>query len=338
MKAAFLHAREDLRIEETDLPPVEPHGLLVKVLVCGICGSDARMFFTGPTSRYITPVILGHELSGEIVEVGAQVEGYVPGDRVTLAPIVPCMRCPACSRGQDNICERAQVIGCNVHGGMAEYLYVSSQMVRVGGVVKLPPGADCRGAALTELVGCCLHGLRQMDVEVGDRVLIVGDGPIGLIFLQLARLLGAGYVATSGRRPRRRALAAELGADEALDASRVDLKAHFGRSVDRVIVATSNVGVVAEALEIVRPGGDVLLFSGYTYGTTLTLDVNKIHYGELHLHGSIDCTVRDFRNAASLLPQLQLDKLITATYSLDETVDAFRASRDREAVKVVIEP
>ena len=119
-KAAFLYGKEDIRIEEMALPPLEPHGLLLKVLVCGVCGSDARMFFTGPTPRYISPVILGHELTCEIVEVGPQVKGYAVGEIVTLAPTIPCMRCPACSRGQDNLCQWAGVIGCTIHGGMAD--------------------------------------------------------------------------------------------------------------------------------------------------------------------------------------------------------------------------
>ena len=183
----------------------------------------------------------------------------------------------------------------------------------------------------------CLHGLRRMDLEPGNRVLIIGDGPIGLIFLQLVRLMGAGYVATSGRRARRRELAARLGADEALDARAVDLQEMFGKSLDVVIVATSNADIVNEALELVRPGGDVLLFSGYKYGTTVPLDVNKVHYGELHIHGSIDCTIRDFRKAVNLLPQLQVDWLITHSFPLDRAVEAFHATRRGDAVKVVLE-
>ena len=133
MKAAFLYGKEDIRLEEIESPPVEDYGLRIKVLTCGICGSDARMFFTGPTPRYIKPVILGHELAGEIVEVGPRLDGYAPGEIVTLAPLIPCMRCPACSRGQDNLCEQSQVIGCTVHGGMAEYVTMPSQMVLAGG-------------------------------------------------------------------------------------------------------------------------------------------------------------------------------------------------------------
>ena len=338
MRAAFLYGKEDIRVEEVELPSVEAHGLRIKVLACGICGSDARMYFTGPTPRYISPVILGHEVAGQVVEVGPQAEGYAPGDLVTLAPLIPCMRCPACSRGQDNLCQQAQVIGCTVHGGMAEFITVPSQMVLAGGVAKLPPAVSHRAGALTELLGCCLHGLLEIGVTLGDRMLVIGDGPIGLTFLQLARRMGAAYVATSGRRPPRRALAEELGADEALDAEAVDLQDKFGQSLDRVIVAAADIEVTARAASLLRPGGNLLLFSGYTYGTALPLDVNAVHYRELHIHGSIDCTIRDFRMAAQLLPQLQMEKLITASFPLEQVQEAFHASRNRDAIKVVIEP
>jgi L-iditol 2-dehydrogenase len=309
-----------------------------KVLGCGICGSDARMFFNGPSARYNVPIVLGHELSGEVVEVGTEVTDYSAGDRVTLAPIVPCMRCAACSRGRDHLCENAQVIGCTVHGGMAEYVHVPGQMVQVGGVVKLAAGVDHRAAAMTELLGCCLHGLGNLGLEAGDRLLIIGDGPIGLTFLQVARLKGASFVATSGHRPRRRALAAELGADEALDGRAVDLREHFGDSLDRVIVAASSVEATRQALDLVRPGGSVLLFSGYLEGSTLELPLNHVHYRDLHLHGSIDCTIQEFRYAARLLPMLHMDQLVTATYPLDDAVAAFHATKEPDAVKVLLEP
>jgi L-iditol 2-dehydrogenase len=339
MKAALLYAQEDLRLEELALPPLEPYGLRIRILTCGICGSDQRMFFTGPTPRYINPVVLGHEIAAVVTEVGNLVERYSAGDIVTLAPLSPCMICPACSRGQDNLCQQAQVIGCTVHGGMAEYMTVPSQMVLAGGVIHLPEEVDLKAGALTELVGCAWHALEGAGgVGPGDRLLIIGDGPIGLTFLQLAKLMGAGYVATSGRRPARRELALELGADEALDATAIDLRARFGQSLDHVVVAASNIEATAEAVELVRPGGHLLLFSGYTYGTTLPLEVNLVHYRELHLHGSIDCTVQDMRHAVGLLPQLQMEKLVTAAFLLDEAPAAFHASKERDAIKVVLEP
>jgi L-iditol 2-dehydrogenase len=338
VKAAFLYGKEDLRIRESSSLPVETYGLRLRVLACGICGSDARMYFTGPTSRYIHPVILGHEFTGEVIQTGVNVQDYEIGDLVAVAPLIPCMRCPACERGMDNLCQHGRVIGCNHHGGLSETFDVPGQMVLAGGAVRLPQGMDARLGALTELVGCCLRGLSHLRLSPGDRLLIIGDGPIGLTFLQLAKLIGAAQILTSGRRPARRQLALQLGADEALDANSVSLTERYAQSLDHVIVAASSIEATAEAIDLVRPGGNLLLFSGYTYGTELSLDVNKIHYRELHLHGSIDCTIRDFRQAARLLPQLQMDGLITASYPLEQVRDAFQATRDRDAVKVIVQP
>jgi L-iditol 2-dehydrogenase len=337
MKAALLYGKEDIRIEEMALPETENHGLLVRVLTCGICGSDIRMFFNGPSSRYISPVVLGHEVCGEVVRVGAGLEDYSPGDLVGIAPIIPCMRCSACAHGQDNICDVAGVVGCTVHGAMAEYIDVPSQMAHAGGIVKLPPGVNHREGALAELVGCCLHGLRQVGIEAGDSVLVVGGGPIGMTFVQLARLMGA-RVISSELLPRRRELAQELGAHETVDPAGVDLKARFGSSLDRVIVATASVPATRQAFDLVRAGGSLLLFSGYLKGSTLDLQLNDVHYRELHIHGSIDCTIQDYQNAVALLPQLDMARLVSDCYPLDRTVEAFYSTQNPETIKVVIEP
>jgi L-iditol 2-dehydrogenase len=337
MKAALLYGKEDIRLEQVDRPEMKDHDLMIRVLACGVCGSDSRMFFNGPSSRYSTPVILGHEISGEVVEVGPQVEDYTPGDWVTLAPIIPCMRCSACAHGQDNICETSQVIGVNVQGGFAEYIHVPSQMVQVGGVVKVPAGIPYQEAALSELVGCCLHGLRQTGIQAGDRVLVIGGGPIGMTFVQLSHLVGA-RVITSELLPHRRALAQTLGAEDAVDPRETDLQAVFGGQLDRVIVAAASVPATRQAMDLVRPGGSLLFFSGYLKGSTLDMPLNDIHYRELHIHGSIDCTIQDFQNAVSLLPQLNMGKLITDCYPLNRITDAFYATRGPEAVKIIIEP
>jgi L-iditol 2-dehydrogenase len=338
VRAAFLHGKEDIRLAETEAAPLEPGGLCLRVLTCGICGSDARVYFNGPSSRYLSPVLLGHELSAEIAEVGPGVEGFNVGDLVTVAPVIPCMACGPCLRGEDNLCENGGVLGCTIHGGMAEFLTLPGQMVRTGGIVKLPEGVGQRDAALTELVGCCLHGLDKVGLQAGESVLIIGDGPIGLTFLQLAREVGASYVATSGRRPQRRQLASELGADEALDATATDLKDHFdGRSLDRVIVAASNLDATRDAIEVVRPGGAVLLFAGYVPGSSLDLQLNDVHYRELSIHGSIDCTIEDFRRAVGLLPRLAMAELVSGAFPLDEIESAFWATRGPDAVKTVLE-
>lgn len=337
MKAALLYGKEDIRLEDWKLPELGNGDLLVRVRSCGICGSDTRYFFNGPSARYIHPVILGHEISAEVVATGAEVSGYETGDLVALAPIIPCMHCYPCSHGQDNICESAGVIGCTVHGGMAELMHIPSQMVQVGGVIKLPPDADLREAALAELAGCALHGLRQVGLLAGDSVLIIGGGPIGMTFVQLANLMGASVI-SSELLPHRRQLAAELGAHETVDPTEVDLKKRFGKSIDRVIVATASIPATADAFELVRTGGSLLLFSGYLKGAMLDMQLNEVHYREMHIHGSIDCTIKDYQNAVHLLPRLQMGRLVSGAYSLDKTVEGFYASREPGAVKILIEP
>lgn len=337
MKAAYLYGQEDIRLEPMQSPEMEDHGLLIRILTCGICGSDSRVFFNGPSARYINPVILGHEICGEVSEVGPEVKDYSPGDLVGIAPIIPCMHCHACSQGQDNICETAKVIGCNVHGAMGEYMYIPSQMVQVGGAVRLPAGIHHREAALAELVGCCLHGLRQMGITAGDQVLVIGGGPIGATFIQLVKLLGANAT-SSEPLPRRREMAVELGADDAVDPTSVNLKDRFGYSFDRVIVATASVPATEQTFDLVRTGGSLLFFSGYLKGSTLELQLNDVHYRELHIHGSIDCTIHDYQKAVNLLPQLRMGELITDIYSLGSIKEAFYTTRNPEAIKVVIEP
>jgi L-iditol 2-dehydrogenase len=337
LKAALLYGKEDLRFEEIGLPEIESHGLLLSMKAAGICGSDSRMFFNGPTSRYLNPVILSHELCAEVHQVGGSIDDYTPGELVTIAPVIPCMQCIYCSKGMDNICERAGVVGCTIHGGMAEFLYMPSQMVKSGGVVKVPAEIDYHTGALSEVVGCCLHGLRQSGIQVGDRVMILGSGSIGLTFLQLAKRMGAGWVGITGRRAKRLDLARELGADQTIEVPHNDIVSLFGPSIDLVIVANSSVRSLEDGLKVTRTGGSILLFSGYLPESTINLDLNDIHYRELQIHSSIDCTIKDFQNAVDLLPLLQMDKLVTCTYSLDEAVEAFMHTRDPECVKVMIE-
>jgi len=337
MKAAYLYGKEDIRLESLQLPEIEDHGLVIRILTCGICGSDTRLFYNGPSARYMHPVILGHEICGEVSEVGPEITDYQPGDLVSIAPIIPCMHCQACSQGKDNICETAKVIGVNVHGAMSEYMYIPSQMVQVGGAVKLPEGISHREAALAELVGCCVHGIRQMGIEAGDEVLVVGGGPIGMTFIQLLSLMGA-RVTSSDLLPRRREMAVELGAIEAVDPTSIDLKSHYGYAFDRVIVATASVPATEQTFDLVRAGGSLLFFSGYLKGSTLEMQLNDVHYRELHIHGSIDCTLQDYHKAVSLLPQIRMGELITDVYNLDSTIEGFYATRKPDAIKVVIEP
>jgi L-iditol 2-dehydrogenase len=221
---------------------------------------------------------------------------------------------------------------------MAELLRVSAQMVRAGGVVRIPKRVSTRAAAMAEPLACCLHALHRSRLVPGGRVLIIGDGPIGLAFLQLARLMGAAFAATIGRRPARRALAQSLGADEALDARDPSLAGVLATRFDLVIVATSNPDVLDQAVQAARPGGEILLFSGYRHGTRFAIELNDIHYRELSLFGSIDATIDAFHQAVGLLPQLRMEQLVSETYGLDDAARAFETAGRGDVVKVLIEP
>jgi|WetSurMetagenome_2_1015567.scaffolds.fasta_scaffold40857_2 L-iditol 2-dehydrogenase len=337
-RAAFTYGQGNIQLSELDLPQIEPKGLVIRVEATGICGSDSRMYFTGLTPRYINPVVLGHEFSGRVFNIGKDQTEFNIGDLVTIAPIIPCMRCIPCLEGNDNLCEKAIVIGCNSHGAMAEYFYVPQHMVEVGGVVKVPTSVNAHTAAMSELVGTCLNGWQQTGIEPGDNVVIFGDGPIGLTFLQLARNLGAGWVGMVGHRDTRLKMATELGADDVRISTDQEITSDFGQRIDRIVIATSNISVLNESFGVIKDGGSILLFSGYLYGSTYSLDLNRLHYKQLHLHGAIDCTIKTFRQAVKLLPKLQMEKLISRSYSLDQVVSGFLATKEPSVNKIVIVP
>jgi L-iditol 2-dehydrogenase len=204
--------------------------------------------------------------------------------------------------------------------------------------VRVPQGVPYKAATMTEIMSCCYHAIGLSNFHAGDRVLIIGDGPIGLTFLQLTKFMGASFVVTSGRRQIRRELALKLGADEAVDAKVPDSLSKFKNAFDLVIIATSNEEVVVNAFELARPGGNVLLFSGYTYGTRISIDPNKVHYREIQLHGSIDATINDFNMAARLLPKLRMQDLITSEFKLSDIQNGFIESKSANVSKVIVVP
>jgi L-iditol 2-dehydrogenase len=336
-----LYGKQDLRPYSWTLPALEPRGVLLRVLACGVCGSDQRQYFHGPSPRYVLPAVLGHEIVGRVEEVGPAVEGFQPGDLAAVAPIIPCMNCPACWRGHDNLCERSLVVGVNSPGGMAEYFYVPAQLTAVGGLARVPQNVTPEAAALTENLACCWHGLGRTRVGPGDDVLLIGEGPIGATFIQLLRLRGVSRITVTGLDPFRLDLASQLGADVAVNVGEIAL-ADYARQQeyhpDLAIVAAPTVDDTAKALEIVRPGGELLLFSGYPFGASTALDLYKFHYAEKHIHGSIDATIADFQKAMALQSQIHMNQLVTHRFPLGDVVEAFQTARKHGVMKVIVEP
>jgi threonine dehydrogenase-like Zn-dependent dehydrogenase len=251
---------------------------------------------------------------------------------------MPCKRCPACIEGNDNLCEKGEVIGCTINGGFSEDMFIPEQMVLSGGVVKVPNQIDPLSGTLTEILACCYHGINLVNFKAGERALIIGDGPIGLTFVQLTKLMGASYVVTTGHRQIRKELSKKLGADEALDAMDISNLKSAKEFFNLVVVATSNTDVISDAIDLTKSGGHILLFSGYSYGTKIEIDPNKLHYREIQLHGSIDATIKDFYSSANLLPYLRMGELISKKAKLSKITDAFQDAKSGNVVKIVVSP
>lgn len=342
MKAARFHGKpEDLRIESLPLPEPGEGDVLLKIRSCGICGSDARTYFNGIEERYKAPVIFGHEIAAEIAESGHP--GYVPGERVAVAPVYGCGECGFCLSGKENLCRRVVVFGCTFDGGHAEYMLIPSDGVARGVLVKLDDTISDAAGTMLEPLACCLHGLRQLNIQPGDSVAVFGAGPIGVSHLILAKKIGAGNCAVIGNVTRSRLdMAESFGADfTVLTASgtwKSELLEAFGPDgIDVVIVSAPSVRAMEAGLEITRDGGRLLVFGGLPPGQRWSLDPNVIHYREVSLYGSIDATIDDFRRTVALAPSLDLDRFITHRLPLDQAAAGMELMKSREGMKVIFQ-
>ena len=242
MKAALWYARKDVRVEEIEEPKVTGDGVKVKVKWCGICGSDLHEYLAGPIfipvgqphplSGQVAPVVLGHEFSGEVVEVGDKVKNFKIGDRVIVEPIVACGKCPACLEGKYNLCSSLGFHGlCGSGGGLAEYTVFSENFIH-----KIPDEMSYEEAALVEPMAVALHSVRVGKFKAGDTALVLGSGPIGLATIECLKAAGAKLVIVLQRKSIRQEYAREAGADVVLDPNEVNI-------VEEVKKFTNGVGV-----------------------------------------------------------------------------------------------
>jgi len=340
MLAALLYGQGDLRLEEIPRPAAGAGELVVRVHRCGVCGSDLRSYGRGPSARYLSPVILGHEFVGTVSEVGTGVAGFAVGDRVTAAPAIPCGVCDACRRGDDNLCADLLDFGINIAGALAEYVRIPARSVTAGAVVVVPERITDAAAILGEPIGCCLRGLRRGRVGPGSIVLVLGDGPIGLTHSLLARHLGAIRVVAAGISPARLAVVARAGF-ETLDVSSGDpvpqlLEMLGPARADTVVAAAPDPRAIETSLAVVRDGGSVVAFGGLAGDPHITLDGNRVHYGEHTLVGSFNCTTAEFREAIELAGTIDTDLFDARTYPLTEIVSAFEAAGNRTVMKAVV--
>jgi len=333
------YRNDDVRLEEQEVPTVGPGDVLLRVVSSGICGSDLMEWYRIKRA----PLVLGHEVTGEIVEVGEEVAGLRPGDRVFATHHVPCGECLYCLRGDETACRTFQEVNNFSPGGFAEYLRVTGRSVRTG-ILRLPDGVSYEVGTFIEPLATVVRGLRTTGLAPGDGVLVYGAGIAGILFIKLAKALGAGIVGVVDVDGRRLDAALAAGADVALAAG-ADVPErwaeHAGRPADRVVVCTGAPAAAEAALRSVDRGGTVLFFAVGTPGESLAVDFNPFWRNSVTLATSYGAAPLDNRQALELLAHgaVRVDDMVTHRFSLDEIGEAFRtAARPGDCLKVVVEP
>ncbi|MFN8453241.1 MAG: alcohol dehydrogenase catalytic domain-containing protein [Anaerolineae bacterium] len=334
MKIARLHEPLKMQVEEFEKPTIGPDEVLVKVAACGVCGTDVEAYLgkvpRGWTITY--PLRMGHELAGTVVEIGQNVKNVKPGDRVAPDGRLTCGYCYACRRGMFSACENQGYFS----GGLAQYSNYPFQ-----NLTKIPEAVSLEEAALAEPLACVINGQSKLDVPFGAVGVIIGDGPIGLLHLQLLRHRGA-FTVMVGLLGHRLALAKELGANVVIDAAREDVEptvraVSAGRGADIVVNAVGKVAVLEQAIQIAARRGQVLYFAA-TLQPKVELDLDLIHYKELRLIGSYDSIVAQYEQALALINAgiVKVKPLISHRLPLEEVQTGYEIARSREGVKVLI--
>ena len=340
MRAAVVHGRNDIRIDEVPVPVTGPDQVLVRVGAAGVCSTDVKTL-AGLSPPRTVPAILGHEVAGLIVETGAAIADWQVGQRVGVYPIAACGTCSYCMAGRHSLCLREYGLGRGADGAFAEYLAVPSEVLSLGGLVDIGD-APYATAALIEPLSCVLAAARQCGTGEGSSVAVVGCGPMGLLHVHASRRLGAMVVAVD-MNAERLAHARRLGAQVVLNPDRDPvregvLEATAGLGADIVIAAVGFVDAVRQAFDYVRPGGVLNIFGGTPRGDMMTVDPRWLHYREIVLTGTFASSVQDFRDAWAWLQEdpEPVNSIVSHHCRLDDIVSAVDRVRTGRGTKTIV--
>jgi len=340
MRVAHWYNNRDIRIEEMPVPQIGPGELLVRVEACGICGSDVMEWYRLERA----PLVLGHEIGGQITAVGDGVTRYRKGDRITAAHHVPCYSCHYCRSGHETVCDTLRQTSFDP-GGFAEYLRLAAINVDRG-VFLLPDKVSYEEATFVEPLACVLRSQRMAQMPPGGSVLVIGSGIAGLLHVQLARTLGAGRVIATDIAPCRLKAAQQFGADATVHAEE-DLPSRLrqvnqGLLADLVIVCTGAESAIAQALQSVARGGTVLFFAPTNPGVTIPVSINELFWrNDITLTTSYAGSPADYQEALELIRAgtIPVGRMISHRLILAETVSGFKlVAEARDSIKVIIQP
>jgi len=345
MRAAVYRGVNDVRVETVPVPKIGTGELLVRVHTCGICGTDLKKISSGSHSA---PRIFGHETSGVVAAVGEGVSQFQPGDRVVVFHHIPCGECYYCLHKTFAQCETYKKVGCTAGfepsgGGFAEYVRVMDWIVDHG-TVRISDGISFEQACFVEPVNTCMKGIETLQLMPGESVLVIGQGPIGIMLSTLAKRSGA-TVVTSDLYPQRLTISKSFGLENGIDASRADTvkivrEQTEGRGADAAIVAVGGNGLIRTAMDAVRPGGRVLLFAQTVRGEA-TIDPAAVCVDEKRLLGSYSASVELQKESVRFVMsrEMDLEGLISHRFSLSDSVEALKlAARPQpDSMKIVIQ-
>jgi L-iditol 2-dehydrogenase len=317
-------------------PGAGPGEAILRLHATGLCNSDVRVYLG--EKKAAAGVIPGHEMSGEVVEVGAGASVSV-GETVSVCPILCCGRCSFCREGFRNRCPQRRTLGYDLDGGVAEYVRIPAPIVGMGQLLPVPPELPGHLRALLEPFACVLNSIEALNVGPGDPFAIVGGGPMGLLHLLAARAYGASEVLVVEPDPQRRAVAEELGAVAVSPAESPERGQEMteGEGFRGVAMAVGVAEALPTALDLARRLGSINLFAGFPPGSSDTIDLNRIHYDEIRLLGTQNAPFHLYARAARLIPSIPaLERVVTNRYPLANAAEAYAARLGHEGLKSAV--
>lgn len=336
MKAAIFEKPHQLSVVQHPLRSLERGEVLVRVHSCGVCGTDVHI--VAGESRSNPPVILGHEYSGIVEDIGPEVKRFSAGQSVAVDPNITCGTCFFCRRGEVHLCSNLRALGVDIDGGMAEFCIVPEQQL-----YSLPEGFPATASAFIEPVSCVLHGIDRAKIELGDTVVIIGGGTIGLMMLQLCRAAGAAVTIVIEPLEQKRKIARALGAAYVLDPKSVNVRntvmdiTTVGAEV--VIECAGRITTAEETVHLVRRGGTVEFFGVCPIGQTFPVEPNQVFFKELTIIGSY-INPLTFDRAIKTLASgiIRVDEFPVNRFPLDGVHEAIRFQKEGLTIKSIIEP
>lgn len=344
MRAAVFEGVERITVRDVAMAQCHDDSMVVKVEACGICGSDIRNFHNGLRTD-VSEQIMGHEIAGVVSKVGRLVTDFKIGDRVAIAPDVSCGHCYYCKRGLVNLCINHRMIGTHWPGGFAQYIHVPREALSHGFVEHIPEGLDFDEAALAEPAASVIACQEYNNVDLGDTVVIIGDGPIACLHVEVARARGASQIIVAGMD--KLSLVSQFDPDVLMKNDKPEMvietvmKQTDGLGADIAICAVPVVKTHQQALEMVRKRGKVIIYGGVSKNNPMTvLNSNIIHYNEISIVGAFSYPAIGLEQSLKFIAEgrISAKKYVTKIVSLDDIAQGIQYSEQGKALKVVVKP